>query len=50
MSFYDDIKDAVNKSNIEKVVIVPTLNSSPLGLVSKKIKTNKIMRYYGMIF
>ena len=37
-SFYDDIKDAVNKSNIEKVVIVPTLNSSPLGLVSKKIK------------
>lgn len=40
-SFYDDIKDAVNKSNIEKVVIVPTLNSSPLGLVSKKIKTKQ---------
>lgn len=37
-SFYEEIKDAVKKSNIEKIVIVPTLNSSPLGIFSKKIK------------
>ena len=40
-SFYDEIKDAVNKSIIEKIIIVPTLNSSPLGLISKRVKVNK---------
>ncbi len=39
--FYDEIKDAVKKSKIEKVVVVPTLNSSPLKLISKKYKIDK---------
>lgn len=40
-SFYDEIKEAVNKSIIEKIIIVPTLNSSPLGFISKIVKVNK---------
>lgn len=39
-SFYGEIKDAVSKSIIEKIIIVPTLNSSPLGFISKRVKVN----------
>ena len=39
--FYDEIKEAVGNSKIKKVVVVPTLNSSPLKFISKKYKINK---------
>lgn len=39
--FYDEIKDAVKSSEIEKVVVVPTLNSSPLRFISKKYKIDR---------
>lgn len=39
--FYDEIKEAVKKSKIEKVVIVPSLNSSPLKFINKKYKIDK---------
>lgn len=38
--FYDEIKDAAKQSKIEKIIIVPTLNSSPIKVFSKKYKTN----------
>lgn len=38
--FYDEIKDAVNSSMIEKVIVIPTLNSSPLRFIGKKYKIN----------
>lgn len=40
-SFYDEIKDAVRRSKIKKVVVIPTLNSSPLKYFSKKYKIDK---------
>jgi long-chain acyl-CoA synthetase len=36
-TFYDELIESINKSNIEKVVILPTLNSSPVRLL-KKVK------------
>ena len=36
--FYDEIKESVEKSIIDKVVIVPSLNSSPLRFLNKKNK------------
>ena len=35
--FYPEIKESVKKSCIEKIVVVPTLNSSLLGLFQKKL-------------
>ncbi len=41
-SFYGVIKDAIDKSRIKNVVVVPTFNSSPLGIVLKsKYKLQK---------
>ncbi len=41
-SFYNVIKSAIDKSRIENVVVVPTLNSSPLRVVSRpKYKLQK---------
>ena len=41
--FYPEIKDAINNSSIKKVIVIPTLNSSPLRLIpSKKIKLNYV--------
>lgn len=40
--FYDEIKEAVKKSEIEKIVVVPTLNSSPFKILSKKYKIDKL--------
>ena len=42
--FYPQIKDAINRSSIEKVIVVPTLNSSPLRFLpsKNKIKLNYI--------
>lgn len=34
-SFYNVIKDATDKSRIKNVVVVPTFNTSPLGIISK---------------
>lgn len=39
--FYDEIRDAVANSNIEKVIVIPTLNASPLRIISKKYKVDK---------
>ena len=39
--FYDEMKDAVKRSKIEKVIVVPTLNSSPLRFVTRKHKIDK---------
>ena len=39
-NFYEEIKDAVSKSLIEKIVIVPSLNSSPLKILNKKYKVS----------
>ena len=36
--FYDKVKDTIHKSRIKEVIIIPTLNSSPLRFVSKKYK------------
>lgn len=43
-SFYPIIKDAVKKSSIEKVVVIPALNSSPLRFIPKKknVKLNSV--------
>lgn len=40
--FYDEIKEAVKKSGIEKIVVVPTLNSSPFKILSKKYKIDAL--------
>lgn len=40
--FYDEIKEAVKKSEIEKIVVVPTLNSSPFKILSKKYKIDAL--------
>ena len=39
-SFYENVKDTIKSSNIEKTILLPTLNSFPLGLMEKKIKTS----------
>lgn len=39
--FYSSVIQDVRAAGIEKIVILPTLNSSFLGLVSKKIKLDK---------
>lgn len=38
--FYPHMSDSIKKSNIKNIIIVPTLNSSILGLLSKRFKTN----------
>lgn len=42
--FYPQIKDAINRSSIKKVIVIPTLNSSPLRFLpsKSKIKLNYI--------
>lgn len=48
--FYVEIKDAVERSQIEKVIVVPTLNSSPLKFMKKNIVLIKTkMKFIGMI-
>ncbi len=37
-SFYDELKDTIKETDIEKIIIVPTLNSSILRFLSKKYK------------
>lgn len=37
-TFYDAVKDTIHKSRIKEVIVIPTLNSSPLRFVSKKYK------------
>ena len=39
--FYPGLKPTLEKSNIEKTIVLPTLNSSILGLVSKTYKVKK---------
>lgn len=44
-SFYPQIKDSIQKSSIEKVIVIPALNSSPLGLIPEnqsKLKLNYV--------
>lgn len=40
-TFYDDIKDAIAKSRIKKTIVVPSLNASLLGLITKKHKIDR---------
>lgn len=37
-SFYQEVKDSVSKSCIERVIVIPTLNSSPLRFLSREKK------------
>ena len=37
-SFYQNVGETLAKSNISKVILLPTLNSSPLGLMKESIK------------
>lgn len=39
--FYDKIKDSVKKTNIKKIIVVPTLNSSRLRFFKKRYKIDK---------
>ena len=39
--FYPNLKDAIETSRIKNIIILPTLNSSLLGLVSKSYKLDK---------
>ena len=43
-SFYPIIKESISKSSIENVIVIPTLNSSPLRFIPKKkdIKLNYV--------
>lgn len=44
--FYPQVENAISKSNIKNIVIIPTLNSSVLKLLSKKIelkRTNELL-------
>ena len=49
--FYQEIKDVIDKSGIEKVVVVPTLNSSILRFFkpSKKINDDKVIYWNELI-
>lgn len=40
-TFYDDIKDAISKSRIKKTIVIPALNASLLGLVTRKHKIDR---------
>ncbi len=40
-TFYDDIKDAIAKSRIKKTIVIPALNASLLGLITKKHKIDR---------
>ena len=40
-TFYGEIKEAIKKSRIKNVIVLPTLNSSLLRFVSKNIKLEK---------
>ncbi len=40
-TFYGDLKDAIKRSRIKNIIVLPTLNSSLLRLVGKKIKLEK---------
>lgn len=40
-TFYDDIKDAIAKSRIKKTIVIPALNASLLGLITKKYKIDR---------
>lgn len=50
-TFYPKIKDAIDKSTIEKVVVIPTLNSSILRFLkpSKKINDDKVIYWNDLI-
>lgn len=37
-TFYPQIKSAIDKSSIKKVIVIPTLNSSPLRFITSKDK------------
>jgi long-chain acyl-CoA synthetase len=39
--FYPHMSESIKKSSVKEIIIIPTLNSSILGLLSKKIKTGK---------
>lgn len=39
--FYSELEDTLEKSSIEKTIILPTLNSSPLKFIKKSIKPNR---------
>lgn len=41
-TFYKEIEQSIKKSRIKNIIILPTLNSSLLGLISKKYKTDKV--------
>ena len=43
---YGYIKDTIKKTSIEKIIIVPTLNSSLLGVFSKKIKVENLQKEF----
>lgn len=40
-TFYDDIKGAIAKSRIKNTIVIPALNASLLGLVTKKHKIDR---------
>lgn len=40
-NFYPNIGETIANSNIEKTILLPTLNASPLGLVKKSIKPSR---------
>ena len=39
--FYPNVSETIDNSILEKTILLPTLNSSPLGLMEKKIKPQK---------
>ena len=39
--FYPNVSETIDSSILEKTILLPTLNSSPLGLMEKKIKPSK---------
>ena len=44
-TFYPEVIDSLNRSRIKKIIVVPTLNSSPLKIISKKpkVKENEML-------
>ncbi len=40
-NFYGELKDTLDEAKFDKTIILPTLNSSPIGLITKKIKPDK---------
>ena len=49
--FYDKIKDSIAKTNIKNIIIVPTLNSSPLKYLKRntKIKDKNVIYWNDFI-